>query len=164
MQEFLYGFSGFRPLVDAVRLDPNLPPQLAGITLSNLAWQGRTFTMHIGPRETSLTLNSGAALPRHHATAERRPCGPVLHLSSRPAALISSLPKIWSAAARSRRRLRFRDRRRSPPSTEVRRQPGPPQNRSATLTVDLAAPVTLGTIKVLRGNRDPFPYAVEVIL
>ena len=63
MQEFLYGFSGFRPLVDAVRLDPSLPPQLRGITLSNLAWQGRTFTMHIGPQETRVTLNSGAAMP-----------------------------------------------------------------------------------------------------
>ena len=63
MQEFLYGFSGLRPQVDAVRLDPSLPPQLAGITLSNLAWQGRTFTMHIGPQESSVTLNSGAALP-----------------------------------------------------------------------------------------------------
>jgi hypothetical protein len=31
----------------------------------------------------------------------------------------------------------------------------------ATLTISLAAPATLGTIKVLRGNRDPFPYSVE---
>jgi hypothetical protein len=31
----------------------------------------------------------------------------------------------------------------------------------AKLTVDLAATATLGTITVLRGNRDPFSYSVE---
>jgi hypothetical protein len=31
----------------------------------------------------------------------------------------------------------------------------------AKLTVNLATPVTLGAIKVLRGNHDPFPYALE---
>lgn len=160
MQEFLYGFSGFRPLVDAVRLDPSLPPQLAGITLTNLAWQGRTFTVHIGPRETSVTLNSGGAVPvitpGGARTVEpgapliiptRRPdlqptedlvrCGEITATSSVPgsppvAAVDGSPATVWTAAE--------------------------PQ---AKLTVDLAAPTVLGKIKVIRGNRDPFPYSVE---
>lgn len=160
MQEFLYGFSGFRPLVDAVRLDPNLPPQLAGITLSNLAWQGRTFTMHIGPRETSVVLNSGGPLPvitpggaktvetgaplliptrrpDLQATEDMVRCRPITATSSLPgspavAAVDGSPATAWTAA-----------------------------ERQATLTINLAAPATLGTIKVLRGNRDPFPYVVE---
>ena len=63
MQEFLYGYSGYRTLTTAVHLDPTLPPQLNGITLRNVVWQGRTFTIHIGDRKTSLTLKSGEPLP-----------------------------------------------------------------------------------------------------
>ena len=160
MQEFLYGFSGFRPQVDAVRLDPSLPPQLAGITLSNLEWQGRTFTMHIGPRESSITLNSGAAMPlitpRGVNTARlgtplviptRRPdLQPTEDLvRCRQISVTSSVPGSPAVAAVDG----------SPATAWTAAEP------AAKLTVALSAPATLGTIKVRRGNRDPFPYAVE---
>ena len=88
MQEFLYGFSGFRPQVDAVRLDPSLPPQLAGITLSNLDWQGRTFTLHIGPQETSVTLEFRRGDAANYSRRSEDCGGSALHLSFPPDALI----------------------------------------------------------------------------
>jgi trehalose/maltose hydrolase-like predicted phosphorylase len=160
MQEFLYGFSGLRPQVDAVRLDPSLPPQLRGITLSNLVWQGRTFTVHIGPKESSVTLSSGAALPvmtpGGAKTVEagapliiptRRPdLEPTEDLvRCRPITATSSLPGSPPVAAVDG----------SPATAWTAEEP------QAKLTVTLATPATLGTIKVLRGNRDPFPYSVE---
>jgi len=63
LQEFLYGYSGLRWNSTVVQLDPSLTGQLSGIVLHDLSWHGRRFTVAIGPRFTSVTLNSGAALP-----------------------------------------------------------------------------------------------------
>jgi trehalose/maltose hydrolase-like predicted phosphorylase len=63
LQTFLYGFSGLRMHADAVHLDPSLPPQLQGVTLPSLKWQGRTFTIKIGLASTTVTLTSGPPLP-----------------------------------------------------------------------------------------------------
>lgn len=63
LQEFLYGFTGFRWNSDAVHLSPTLPPQIPGITVQDLAWHGRRFTVAIGPQVTRITLNSGAPMP-----------------------------------------------------------------------------------------------------
>jgi trehalose/maltose hydrolase-like predicted phosphorylase len=160
MQEFLYGFSGLRPLVAGVRLDPSLPPQLAGITLRNLAWQGRTFTVHMGPRETTVTLNAGATLPVitpgglktvHLGTAlilpTRRPdLLPTDDLARcRPITATSSLPGSPPVAAVDG----------SPSTSWVAAEP------QATLTVKLAALAALGKIEVVRGSSDSFPYSVE---
>ena len=128
MQEFLYGFSGFRPLAGAVRLDPSLPPQLAGITLRNMAWQGRTFTVHIGPHETSVTLNSGDSLPVLTPGGAKtvRP-GAALILPTRRADLqpTDDLSRCRPITAS----LRFRDHRRWQRWTAVRRRRGLPRNR-----------------------------------
>jgi hypothetical protein len=160
LQEFLFGFSGFRPLPDAVRLDPNLPPQLAGITLRNLVWQGRTFTVHIGPRETSLTLNSGTPLPViTPGGAKTVQSGTTLIIPTRRSDLqqtdnlarcrqitaTSSLPGSPAVAAVDG----------SPATAWVAAEP------KATLTVDLATQATMAKIKVVRGSREPFTYSVE---
>lgn len=63
LQEFLYGFTGFRWNPGKVILNPVLPPQLHGMTVSDLSWQGRRFTVAIGSQTTTVTLSSGAALP-----------------------------------------------------------------------------------------------------
>jgi trehalose/maltose hydrolase-like predicted phosphorylase len=163
MQEFLYGFSGYRPLPDAVRLDPSLPPQLAGVTLRHLAWQGRTFTVHIGPRETRVTLDSGAALPVLTPGGAKtiRP-GAALILPTRrsdlqptddaarcrPVTATSSAPGFPAVAAVDG----------SPATSWVAAEP------KAMLRIDLAASVALGKIEVVRGSHDPFPYAVETSL
>ncbi len=63
LQEFLYGYSGLRFDASAVQLRPSLTSQLGGLVLRNLRWRGRTFTVTIEPRTTTVILTSGAALP-----------------------------------------------------------------------------------------------------
>ena len=61
LQEFLYGYTGLRWRADRLRLDPMLPPQLAGgLRLTGLRWQGRRFDVALGPSTSTLTLRSGA--------------------------------------------------------------------------------------------------------
>jgi hypothetical protein len=59
LQEFLYGYTGFRWRPHGVRLDPSLPPQLTGVHASALHWRGRTIGVAVGPRTTRVTLESG---------------------------------------------------------------------------------------------------------
>ena len=59
LQEFLYGYTGFRWRADGVALDPSLPPQLTGVRASALHWRGRTLSVAVGPWTTLVTLESG---------------------------------------------------------------------------------------------------------
>lgn len=63
LQQFLFGYSGLRFDSDAIELDPSLPPQITGLTLKGLHWQGRLFTLRINRSGTTATLMSGAAMP-----------------------------------------------------------------------------------------------------
>ena len=63
LQEFLYGYSGMRWENGEVALAPSLTSQLGGVVLHDVAWRGRTFTVSIGPKTTTVTLDSGSALP-----------------------------------------------------------------------------------------------------
>jgi trehalose/maltose hydrolase-like predicted phosphorylase len=62
LQEFLYGYTGFRWRGDRIVLDPSLPPQLTGITDSAVHWRGRVLRIQVGPQQTQVTLLSGAAV------------------------------------------------------------------------------------------------------
>ncbi len=62
LQEFLYGYTGFRWGAGGVRLDPSLPPQLTGVHASALHWRGRTLSVAVGPHHTRVTLRSGRAM------------------------------------------------------------------------------------------------------
>ncbi len=62
LQTFLYGFTGFRGGDGSVWFDPSLPPQLPRVTVRTMAWEGRTFTIDIGPKLSTLTLLSGRPL------------------------------------------------------------------------------------------------------
>ena len=59
LQEFLYGYTGFRWRGDGVWLDPSLPPQLTGVRASAIHWRGRRLGVAVGPRTTTVTLKSG---------------------------------------------------------------------------------------------------------
>jgi trehalose/maltose hydrolase-like predicted phosphorylase len=63
LQEFLYGYSGLRWEAGAVRLDPLLNKQVGEVVLHHLRWHGRVFDVAIGPRSTTITLDSGPSLP-----------------------------------------------------------------------------------------------------
>ena len=62
LQTYIYGFSGLRWRADRVDLDPTLPPQMPGVVLRGVHWQGRTFTVDIGPQNTRVTLDSGTPM------------------------------------------------------------------------------------------------------
>src|SRR3954451_3362209 len=63
LQEFIYGYTGRRWRGDQVTLDPSLPPQLTGVTLNAVHWQGRTLRIAVRREGTQVTLVSGPALP-----------------------------------------------------------------------------------------------------
>jgi trehalose/maltose hydrolase-like predicted phosphorylase len=63
LQEFLYGYSGLRWQGPAVHLSPALSGLLTGVTLRDLSWHGRTFTVAIHRGHATITLDSGAPLP-----------------------------------------------------------------------------------------------------
>jgi trehalose/maltose hydrolase-like predicted phosphorylase len=64
LQTFLYGWAGFRWRGDRIHLDPALPDQWAasGLTLRRLSYRGREFSVAIGAKRTTVTLDSGSAV------------------------------------------------------------------------------------------------------
>jgi trehalose/maltose hydrolase-like predicted phosphorylase len=91
LQEFLYGYSGLRWNAHSVQLDPSLTSQLGGVVLRDLSWRGRRFTVAIGPAKTTVTLNSGPALPVSTPSSTRViPAGSTLTLATRRADLTPS--------------------------------------------------------------------------
>jgi hypothetical protein len=79
LQEFLYGYSGLRWQGSAVHLSPGLSGPITGVTLRDLSWHGRTFTVAIHRDRTTITLDSGSPLPvsTPAGTATVRPGHPV---------------------------------------------------------------------------------------
>ena len=67
LQEFLYGYPGLRFGTSSVQLGPSLTRQIGGIVLRDLAWHGTRFTVAIGQATTTVSVQSGPALP---ATAD----------------------------------------------------------------------------------------------
>lgn len=63
LQEFLYGYPGLRWSASSVQLDPSLTSQLGGIVVRDLAWHGTRFTIAIGAATTTVSVQSGPALP-----------------------------------------------------------------------------------------------------
>lgn len=78
-QTFMNGLTGMRLRTDGVELDPMLPPQLPhGTELTGLHWQGRTYDVRVGPRESTVTLRDGAPFTVHapdgdHLVSRDRP-------------------------------------------------------------------------------------------
>jgi trehalose/maltose hydrolase-like predicted phosphorylase len=62
LQEFLYGYSGFRWGANAVRLAPTLVDGISGIVLRGMMWHGRRFTVTIGSHTSSVTVTGGGTL------------------------------------------------------------------------------------------------------
>jgi trehalose/maltose hydrolase-like predicted phosphorylase len=63
LQEFLYGYSGLRWNGSSVHLAPGLSGPLTSVTLHDLRWHGRTFTVAVHRDSATVTLSSGAPLP-----------------------------------------------------------------------------------------------------
>jgi trehalose/maltose hydrolase-like predicted phosphorylase len=161
LQIFLYGFSGLRWGTASIELDPSLPPQLQAVTLKNLSWQGRNFTVMISPEKTQVLLESGPPMPirirgklstlREHAgvsVATRRPdldstgdlarCRPVKASSFVPgedpiAAVDGSSATNWIPA-----------------------QP------AADLTVDLGSAIQVEKVVVIQKADSSAPFWIEI--
>jgi trehalose/maltose hydrolase-like predicted phosphorylase len=161
MQEFLFGFSGYRPLARAVHLDPSLPPQLAGLTLRNLVWQGRTFTVHIGPRQTSIILNDGPALPLE------TPSGPKTVRSDAPLLITTRRSDLQPTDNLARCRP-VRASSSLPGSPAVAAVDGIPATAwvaaeaHAEFTIQLTTAATVGSVGVALGNSAPLEYSVKL--
>ncbi|HEY8765573.1 MAG TPA: discoidin domain-containing protein, partial [Solirubrobacteraceae bacterium] len=62
LQEFLYGYPGLRWSSSGLQLDPSLTAQMGGLVIHDLRWRGRTLTIALGSRTTTVTLTRGAAM------------------------------------------------------------------------------------------------------
>jgi trehalose/maltose hydrolase-like predicted phosphorylase len=71
LQEFLYGYSGMRWERSGIQLSPGLSGPLTSVTLRDLHWRGRVFTLAIHRDQATVTLQRGAPLP------VTTPAGPV---------------------------------------------------------------------------------------
>jgi trehalose/maltose hydrolase-like predicted phosphorylase len=160
LQVFEYGFSGLRFTSTAVQLDPSLPPQLPGITLNGLEWQGRVFTVAIGLQNTTVSLTSGPAMPI------QTPGGAMTVAPGKPVTIPTRRPD----------QLSTNDLARCQPITASSWVPGNepvaaddgstatpwiPTSAQATLTVKLAKRANIKTVTVTRGSTASFSYNVE---
>src|SRR5580704_2789857 len=161
LQVFEYGYSGLRFTPTAVQLDPSLSPQLSGVTLNNLQWQGRTFTVAIGLQSTNVTVTAGPAMPL------QTPSGTVTVAPGQSVKLPTRRPDL----------LRTSDVARCQPVTASSYVPGDEPvaavdgspatpwvatSPRAALTVELAKRTNVSSVTVERGGTATnFAYAVQ---
>ncbi len=159
LQVFEYGFSGMRFTPTAVKLDPSLPPQLQGVTLRKLHWHGSTFTVAIGPQTTTVTLDSGSAVPL------QTPGGSRTVMSGSPVTMPTRRPdeQATSDLARCQSVTSSSYVPGNEPVAAVdgsTATPWVPTSPTATLTVDLGKLETINQVTVTR-DTGSYTYNVE---
>ena len=160
LQQFLYGFSGLRFGADAIELDPSLPPQLQGLTLNGLQWQGRVFTMRITRDKTTATLASGKAIPVTTRAGKRMlEPGTPLVLDTRKPDLqpTDNLARCQVTSATSAIAA-------NPPVAAVDGSIATswmPVGGKGTLTIALGKPAAISSVQVTRGAGEKFQYTVD---
>jgi hypothetical protein len=160
LQTLLYGYSGLRFGLDSVYLDPSLSPQLKGLTLRNLKWQGRTFTIQIRLRTTTITLAGGRSLPIHTPAGTRLISrGTAIKLRTRRPELqpTPDLARCRPAAASS-------SVAGNEPVAAVDGSTATSWTAStaqATLTVDLQRTAAVRQLTIRKGNTGHFAYNVQ---
>jgi hypothetical protein len=160
LQVFEYGYSGLRFTPNAIQLDPSLSPQLPGVTLNKLRWQGRTFTITIGPQSTQLRLTSGQDLP------VQTPSGTTTVSSSRSLTVPTRRPDLQptSDLARCQQASASSYVAGDEPVAAVDGSTATPWEATAaqaTLTVKLAKRANVGGATVTRGSSSDFAYDLE---
>jgi trehalose/maltose hydrolase-like predicted phosphorylase len=155
LQEFLYGYSGLRWQGSAVQLSPALSGPITGVTLRDLSWRGRTFTVAIHRDHTTITLHSGAPLPvsTPAGTATVRPGHPVTIVTpSATSSHAGTNPLLCGAASASNTAPG------APPLAAVDGSSATdwqPAKLPATLTAPLTEARTLSSITVRWGQAWP---------
>jgi hypothetical protein len=158
---FEYGFSGTRFTPSAVTLDPSLPPQLPGVTLRNIHWHGRVFTIAIGPQNTTITLTSGAAVP------PRTPEGAKTVSSGQSVTIPTRRPDQQSTGDRARCQTATATASSyvpgNGPVAAVDGSPSTPwvpTSPTGTLTIDLVKTQTINRVTVTR-TTGSYGYSVQ---
>ena len=155
LQEFLYGYTGFRWRADRVRLDPSLPPQLSGVTVSALHWRGRVLRVAVGPQRTEVTLLSGPPV------RVESPAGTSTLRHGAPLVLATRRPDLTPTANIARCRSVSADPATAEPAesavdgTDITQWIGPAA--TASLRVDLGRAVRLGSVVLTRAPVTTFP-------
>jgi trehalose/maltose hydrolase-like predicted phosphorylase len=160
LQVFEYGYSGLRFTPTAIQLDPSLSPQLQGITLNNLQWQGRAFTVTIGPQSTQVSLTSGSTLP------VQTPAGLVTIAPGHTTTIATRRPDLQPTndLARCQQVTASSFVPGDDPAAAVDGSTATPWEATspqATLTVQLAGKTNIGSVTVTRGSTNLFSYNVE---
>jgi hypothetical protein len=161
LQVFEYGYSGLRFTPTEVELDPSLSPQLSGVTLTNLQWQGRTFTVALGLQSTKVTLTAGSAMP------VQTPSGTVTVAPGQTVTLPTRRPDLsrTSDLARCQQVTASSFVPGDEPVAAIDGSPATPwvaASAQATLTVQLAKRTNVSSVTVDRGGTaTKFAYAVQ---
>jgi len=154
LQEFLYGYTGFRWRGDRIVLDPSLPPQLTGITDSAVHWRGRVVRIEVGPQQTRVILLSGAAVAVETPSGTRTlPSGGRLTLPTRrpdqsPTTDLARCHPTLAAPATAEPPEAAAD------GTDITQWIGP--TSEATIRVDLGQTVPLGPVTITRNPVTTF--------
>jgi hypothetical protein len=160
LQVFEYGYPGLRFAPNEIELDPSLSPQLQGVMLNNLQWQGRAFTIAIGLQSTRLSLTSGAALP------VKTPAGQVTVAPGQSITIPTRRPDLQSTddLARCQQVSASSFIPGDEPVAAVDGSTATPWVATApqaTLTVHLAKRTNIRSATVTRGSSTSFSYRVE---
>jgi trehalose/maltose hydrolase-like predicted phosphorylase len=158
LQVFQYGYSGLRFTPTSIQLDPSLSPQLQRVTLSNLQWQGRTFTVNIEPQSTTVTVTSGSALPMQTPSGSVSVTGSYTMPTRRPD-LQPTSDKVRCEPVTASSYLPGDE-----PVAAVDGSPATPWTATApqaTLTAQLPSSTTISSATVTRGSTASFSYNVE---
>jgi trehalose/maltose hydrolase-like predicted phosphorylase len=154
LQEFLYGYTGFRWRGDRIHLDPSLPPQLSGVTVSALHWQGRVLRIEVGPQQTQVILLSGDQV------AVETPSGTQTLQSGGGLTLPTKRPDLTPTTDLARCHPTLADPPTAEPAeaaadgTDITQWIGP--SASATVRVDLGQAVPLHQVEVTRNAVTTF--------
>lgn len=154
LQEFLYGYTGFRWRGDGLRLDPSLPPQLTGVTVSALHWRGRVLRISVGPQQTEVSLVSGGAV------SVDTPSGAKTVGPGAPLVLPTRRPDLTPTTDVARCKPTLADPATAEPAeaaadgTDITQWIGP--TADASIRVDLGTAVPLGTVTVTRAPVTTF--------
>ncbi|HEY9243544.1 MAG TPA: discoidin domain-containing protein [Streptosporangiaceae bacterium] len=161
LQEFLYGYSGLRFSPSSVQLGPSLTSQIGGVVLHGLAWHGTRFTVAIGQATTTVSVQSGPALPvtADGKTRAVQPGGTLTVRTARPdlsttTDLARCQPATASSAQPGAGPLAAVD---GSPATDWQ-----PTQVRATIDVPLTRPAVIGSATVLWGQQWPGQPAPNV--
>lgn len=159
LQEFVYGFTGLRWNGDALELDPSLPPQIPGLEIRGLRWQGRTVDVSVSPESTLVTLRAGDDMPLEVAgTRQTVKTGKSVSIRTRnPAAsptddLGRCAPVSATSADKSNPAVGAVD--------GVDATAWHATGNGASLTVELDEQTSIGKVRVISASGSTTPYTI----